>query len=132
VGEERSGGRDKESLLTDSMEAIFGAVYLDAGLEAARAVILPLVRARHVTVTRVARADPKTELQELAQAQGWPLPDYRVSNEEGPDHQKLFTVECWVNGELVGTGTERSKKKAEQRAASEGLERVRAALAATP
>lgn len=128
VGEERSGGRVKASLLADSMEAVIGAVYLDGGLDAARQVALPLVKDRLISISRVTRADAKTELQELAQAQGWALPEYRVAGEQGPDHEKVFTVECWLRGAVAGIGVERSKKKAEQKAASAALARVRGEL----
>ena len=66
--------------------------------------------------------DSLHRLQELAQANGWPLPEYRHVLEEGPDHKKRFHVECWVDGELGGTGEGRSKKEAEQRAARAAIE----------
>ena len=69
--------------------------------------------------------DTKTQLQELAQAQGWALPEYRHVLEEGPDHKKRFHVECWVDGQLGGTGEGRSKKEAEQRAARAAVESMR-------
>jgi ribonuclease III len=121
VGEERSGGRGKASLLADSIEAVFGAVYLDGGVKAARGVIHPMLEAALASPVRLAEADAKTRLQELAQAQGWALPEYRLAAEAGPDHAKLFTVECWLRGEPVGSGEERSKKLAEQKAAAAAL-----------
>lgn len=124
VGEERSGGRTKPSLLADSMEAVFGAVYLDAGLEAARDVILPMLEEAGEARTQLLGADAKTRLQELAQALGWELPDYRLVDAAGPDHSKVFTVECWVGGEASGRGEGPSKKVAEQRAAADALERL--------
>jgi len=67
-------------------------------------------------------ADSKTALQEGAQSRGWPLPEYRVTGEEGPDHEKLFTVECWLCGERRGMAQGHSKKIAEQRAAADALQ----------
>lgn len=116
VGEERSGGRTKSSLLADSLEAVVGAVFLDGGFAAARAVALPLLQ-RAAGTPREELRDAKTGLQELVQGRGWPLPDYRHIAEEGPDHRKRFHVECWVGGRRVGVGQGRTKKEAEQRAA---------------
>ncbi len=120
VGEERSGGRSKPSILADSLEAVFGAIYLDRGLEAARSVVLPLLQG--VLAGEVDRPrDPKSRLQEAVQARGWPLPEYVVVNEAGPDHDKRFTVECRLRGELAGTAEGASKKGAEQGAAGDAL-----------
>jgi ribonuclease III len=122
VGEERSGGRGKTSLLADSMEAVFGAVYLDGGLEAARGAILPMLEGGSGERAPAAiDRDAKTRLQEVAQGRGWALPEYRLTAEAGPDHSKVFTVECWVHGECCGQGEGPSKKIAEQRAASAAL-----------
>ena len=123
VGEERSGGRTKASLLADAFEAVLGAVYLDAGLDAASDLILPLLDAgldgdadgdgRPV--------DPKTRLQEAVQARGWPLPQYRVVDTTGPDHARRYVVQCRLRGEVAGTGEGRSKKGAQQEAAAAAL-----------
>ncbi len=123
VGEERSGGRGKRSLLADSLEAVFGAVYLDGGLEAARLVIRRMLEATAGEGTDVP-ADAKTALQELAQGRALDLPVYRLVAATGPDHSKRFSVECWLAGELVGRGEGASKKLAEQRAAADALARV--------
>jgi ribonuclease-3 len=120
VGEERSGGRAKASLLADSLEAVFGAVYLDGGLTAAEGLIVPILE-RAWASTGDVDSDAKTTLQERAQALGWDLPEYRLAGEEGPDHQKTFTIECWLEGARVGTGVGESKKIAEQRAAAAAL-----------
>jgi ribonuclease-3 len=71
-------------------------------------------------------ADAKTRLQEIAQARGWELPEYRHTGATGPDHSRLYRVECWVEGRQVGTGEGSSKKLAEQRAAADGLTRLEA------
>jgi ribonuclease-3 len=124
VGEDRSGGRTKASLLADSMEAVFGALFLDGGLEAARKVILAMVTDAFAELSRQAVTDAKTQLQEVAQALGWPLPEYRITDSLGPDHSKTFVVECWLAGELGGCGEGPSKKVAEQRAASDALAKM--------
>lgn len=130
VGEERSGGRAKASLLADSLEAIFGAIYLDGGMAAARKAIVPML-VPHLAAeegrSQLLGADAKTQLQELAQGRGWQLPEYRHIGASGPDHSKVFTVECWLSGRLAGSGEGSSKKLAEQRAAADTLASLRAA-----
>ena len=124
VGEARSGGSAKSSILADAVEAIFGAVYLDGGLGAASEIVGRFLEQAFEERSRLLRADAKTRLQELAQARGWGLPDYRVTGESGPDHRKRFRVECSVEGELMGAAVGRSKKAAEQAAAAAALERL--------
>ena len=123
VGEERSGGREKPSLLADAMEAILGAVYLDGGLEAVRAILVPLLDS---TLDReFSEKHPsgsKSALQELLQGRGMGLPDYRHVAEEGPDHDKRFHVECWIDGRRLSEGSGATKKRAEERAARAALE----------
>lgn len=121
VGERRSGGHAKVSILADAMEAVFGAVYLDGGLAAACAVIHPILERIVKERGRLLHTDAKTVLQEQAQARGWGLPVYRLAAEAGPDHHKSFTVECLIGGELAGRAEGRSKKLAEQRAAAAAL-----------
>jgi len=122
VGEERSGGRAKANLLADSLEALFGAIYLDDGLEAARGAILPMLQDGEEEKTRLLASDSKTHLQEVTQALGWSLPDYRLVGSSGPDHSKTFVVECWLEGQRAGCGEGPSKKVAEQKAAADALE----------
>jgi ribonuclease-3 len=116
-GEEVTGGRDKGSILADTMEALIGAVYLDRGLEAAtimvRRLFDPLMKA---ATEDGAALDWKTSLQELTAARGLGVPEYVVA-ESGPDHQKAFTAVAVVQGEARGDGAGRSKKEAEQQAA---------------
>jgi len=124
-GEEQSGGRDKASILADALEAIFGAVYLDDGLDRARALIERLFRPRMEAYVRgEGDRDFKTILQELASQRLRSLPSYEVA-EDGPDHQKEFTAVVSVAGEELGAGTGRTKKEAEQHAAREAYERLR-------
>jgi ribonuclease III len=122
VGEERSGGRGKPSLLADSAESVIGAIYLDGGLEPVRALVTRLLAQVVEERPRLHETDSKTRLQEELQARGWSLPEYRLVAEMGPDHEKRFVVECRVCDHAAGRGEGRSKKIAEQRAASEALE----------
>jgi ribonuclease-3 len=123
-GEELSGGRDKSSILADCLEAIFGAVYLDQGLDVARALIERLFRPRMEAYVRgEGDRDYKTILQEVASQELRAMPDYRLE-ERGPDHQKEFTATVFLAGEPLGTGSGRSKKEAEQQAAREAYARV--------
>ena len=125
VGEERSGGRDKPSLLADALEAVIGAVYLDGGLEAARRLVEPLLERSAAEYQRgAARRDAKTALQERLQAEGAALPEYRLAGSSGPDHEKQFVVECWAAGRCIGRGQGSSKKRAEQDAAADALARL--------
>ncbi len=120
-GEEMGGGRDKDSLLADGLEALIGAVYLDRGLDAARAALVPIFRERlERAVAAGHRFDPKAALQERAVRDGHALPAYRVTG-SGPDHAKRFEADVFVGGELLGSGRGRSKKEAEQDAAREAL-----------
>jgi ribonuclease III len=131
-GEEQSGGRDKASILADALEAIFGAVYLDRGLDVARALIERLFGPRLEAYVRgEGDRDFKTILQELASQRLRALPSYDVE-EEGPDHEKRFTATVSVAGELLGRGAGRTKKEAEQHAAREAYERLRARTGETP
>ena len=116
-GEEVTGGRDKASILADTMEAIIGAVFLDRGLEdvttMVRALFDPLMQA---ATEDGAALDWKTSLQELTAARGLGVPEYAVA-ESGPDHAKSFTASALVGGVPHGEGSGRSKKEAEQQAA---------------
>ncbi|MCA1710678.1 MAG: ribonuclease III [Actinobacteria bacterium] len=116
-GEEVTGGRDKASILADTMEAIIGAVYLDRGVEGVTTMVRmlfdPLMRAANEDG---AALDWKTSLQELTAARGLGVPEYVVA-ETGPDHAKSFTASAVVAGAAHGTGEGRSKKEAEQQAA---------------
>jgi ribonuclease-3 len=120
VGEERSGGREKASLLADAVEAVLGAVYLDGGLDAARKAVAGLF-AEGLVRPGAGPSDAKTRLQESVQARGWPLPEYQLVEQTGPDHAKRFTVEVELRGAPAGRGHGRSKKAAEQEAAAVAL-----------
>ena len=123
-GEEMGGGRDKDSLLADALEALIGAVYLEQGIEAARTALVPIFRPRLARAVAAGnRFDPKAALQERVVRAGHALPSYRVIG-SGPDHDKRFEAEVFVAGELLGSGRGRSKKEAEQSAAREALARL--------
>ncbi|MDM8084951.1 ribonuclease III [Cellulomonas cellasea] len=117
-GELATGGNDKDSILSDTLEALFGAVYLAHGLEEARGVVLRLVGATLTAAADLgAGLDWKTSLQELAAELGLGAPVYEVVG-EGPDHARTFTARAIVGGEARGTGTGPAKKLAEQEAAA--------------
>ena len=123
-GEEMSGGREKSSILADTLEAVLGAVYLDRGPDTAFDLIERLFFPRMVAyVSGDGGRDFKTTLQEMAAQEKGMLPDYRVS-ERGPDHQKEFTATVFLEGEPWGQGQGRSKKEAEQQAAQQACDKL--------
>ncbi len=116
-GEETTGGRDKESILADTLEALLGAVYLEYGLKTAEEVVLRLFEPVMSLAARLgAGLDWKTSLQELTANRGLGVPDYQI-DQTGPDHAKTFTAWAVVAGERHGGVTGKTKKEAEQRAA---------------
>jgi ribonuclease III len=125
-GEEKTGGRDKPTLLADAFEAVVAAVYLDAGLGATREVLRRVLfeLALEESGERIAESDRKSALQEFLQGRGQPPAEYRLAGESGPDHQKLFMIEVWVHGECLASGEGSTKKEAEQRAARSALEQL--------
>ena len=125
-GEEKTGGRFKQALLADAYEALIAAIYLDGGLEAVDAFLRrELKEGIDAGATRdfVGR-DYKSALQERVQALGRPLPEYRIAGEAGPDHQKVFSIEVVVGGEVLGAASGKAKKEAEQEAARLALEKL--------
>ncbi len=124
VGEERSGGREKPSLLADAVEAVLGAMYLDGGLDVARTAVVRLLGRVEQEDAGSLPADAKSALQERLQGDGRPLPRYRLVASDGPDHARTFTIEVEIEGERLGVGSGGSKKTAEQQAAREALERL--------
>jgi ribonuclease-3 len=118
-GEAAAGGADKPSILSDAFEAVLGAVYLDGGSDAAYAMVERLVLPRMPeSADSMSQFDQKTQLQELSARLGRGAPVYEVSS-RGPDHAKVFSASALVDGEVLGIGTGRSKKSAEQSAAAE-------------
>ena len=130
-GEEKTGGRQKHAILADSFEALIAAIYLDGGIDAARAFIVsrfgPLISAAGDQAADASfTEDWKSALQEWLQANGRGLPNYRLASAEGPDHRKRFDIEVMVGGEGIGRAVGRSKKEAEQQAAKEALAKLKA------
>jgi ribonuclease-3 len=126
-GEDAAGGRDKASILSDALEALIGAVYIDAGSETAFGVVRRLIGPRlSEAPSQLDRLDQKSTLQELLASLGRQSPTY-VLTSQGPDHDKEFTATVLVGDEVLGTGTGRSKKMAEQQAAGEAIDRLNAA-----
>jgi ribonuclease-3 len=123
-GEDAAGGRDKTSILSDAIEAVFGAVYLDGGRDAAFALIERLFSGLlDDAVDRLHRLDHKSTIQEILARDGRPAPEYQVSS-SGPDHAKHFIAKVYVDRQLLGRGEGRSKKSAEQAAASAAYEQL--------
>ena len=124
-GEERSGGREKESLLADACEALLGAVFWDGGYPAACAVVEELFGPALADAAKSKTgADHKTRLQELLQSRFGRPPRYSLVETSGPDHQRHYRVEVHCGTDFLGTGSGRSKKAAEQEAAREALHRL--------
>lgn len=125
-GEEKTEGRGKNSILANTFEAVIAALYVAGGLDAARRFVLariePLLDAPAGSPKNL--RDHKSGLQERAQADGLPLPSYRVTEEEGPDHAKVFHVEVTVGNAWHATGSGRTKKAAEQYAARRVLDAI--------
>jgi ribonuclease-3 len=116
-GEELTGGRDKPSILADTLEAVIGAVYLHHGLAGASTLVLALLESRmSAAAAHGAELDWKTALQELTAARGLGVPEYAIA-ESGPDHAKRFAASALVAGQALGEGVGSSKKEAEQQAA---------------
>jgi ribonuclease-3 len=122
-GERRGTERARGQILANSFEAVIGALYLDQGYEAAKNFITESILStfEHILATG-SWMDPKSHLQELAQSQETATPQYKVMVEEGPDHEKTFTVGVFVNDKLRGQGTGPSKQAAQQKAAEAALE----------
>ena len=118
-GEEKTGGRKKQALLADVYEALIAAIYLDGGIEQARAFIVREFAAlvAEARQGRLPGQDHKSALLEYMQLREEPLPEYRLADASGPDHRKLFRVDVIVRGEAIAQGEGRSKKEAEQEAA---------------
>lgn len=121
-GEERAGGRERASTVSDAFEALLAAIYLDGGLEPAAAFALPFLTRGAEELTTSPTRDYKTTLQEIAQQNPGELIHYELVNATGPDHARVFEVHCFLNSNLLGKGTGKSKKEAEQMAAKEALQ----------
>ncbi|KWT90502.1 ribonuclease III [Candidatus Magnetominusculus xianensis] len=124
-GEEMTGGREKHSLLANTLEAIFGAVFLDGGYDTAKTVIIKLYQP---VLTQVLSShtsfDYKTELQEISQKLFSSLPEYKLALESGNDHDKDFVYEVYLGGKCMGSGSGKNKKSAQSEAARVALEAI--------
>ena len=120
-GEDRGGGRNRDSILADAFEAVLAAIYLDGGMEAARRHVMKFVLRELDHEESDAVKDYKTALQEIIQRNPEESVTYMLTGESGPDHDKRFTVEVRLNSNVIGTGMGRSKKQAEQMAAKQAL-----------
>lgn len=120
-GEEQNGGRNRSSILADAFEAVLAAIYLDAGMEQAKRHVLRFVTEELKHRDDEVFKDYKTTLQEVIQRNREEQLSYVLVAESGPDHDKSFTVEVRLNSNVIGSGTGRSKKQAEQKAAKQAL-----------
>ncbi len=122
-GEVRTGGREKESLIANALEALLGAIYCDGGLEPVRQVVNRLFStAIEAAFRHKAGVDYKTRLQEFMQSRHGAPPAYRLVHAEGPDHHKIYTIEVLHGGHSIGSGSGATKKAASQQAARQALE----------
>jgi ribonuclease-3 len=123
-GEEQGGGRKRPSILADAFEALLAALYLDGGEKRARKLVREHILCVLKKDSELPGSDYKTALQELVQKNGAEAPVYRLTGESGPDHNKVFTAEVLIGGEIAGLGSGRSKKESEQAAARAALEKM--------
>lgn len=124
-GEEMTGGRGNYSLLADTFEAVLGAMYLDQGFDVVVAFLRTYLFPKFATIQKEKLyKDPKSQLQELVQSKGYAAPLYEVIKEIGPDHNKDFTIQVVIGGEIRGTGEGRSKQAAQQAAATAALKEL--------
>ena len=122
-GEEQGGGRTRSSILADAMESVIAACFLDGGIEAALQIVRKYIFVE-VPVTKLHNADYKTRLQEMVQQKKNQVLSYTLVGQSGPDHDKRFDVEVSLNGKVVGSGSGSSKKRAEQMAAKNAIEKL--------
>ena len=123
-GEEHTGGRLRESILADAVEAVIAAMYLDGGLEVAKSFIGRYILSKPEAKDVHPASDYKTALQEFDQRKSGQTLTYELLSETGPDHQKCFTMQVLLNGRQIGVGSGHTKKEAEQYAAKNGLEEI--------
>jgi len=124
-GEEESNGRENESLLANVVEAVIGALFIDQEIEAVKEFILSILAPKiDVIVSKKAFKDPKSLLQEFVQSQKQNSPIYKVLEEEGPPHAKIFTIGVLIQDEIMGQGVGKSKQEAEEAAAKEALKKL--------
>ncbi len=121
-GEEKGGGRERDSILADAFEAVLAAIYLDGGMEEARKYVMRFVLSELEHHDTDGFKDYKTALQEIIQRNPEESVSYILKGESGPDHDKIFEVEVHLNSNVIGVGKGKNKKRAEQMAAKQALE----------
>jgi ribonuclease III len=132
-GESQRSGRRRPSLLASSFEALVGALYLDLGFERVRAWLVEIAAPElDLDAPIGSLKSPKSRLQEYTQRRSGERPEYRLLDASGPDHEKSFRIEVWVDGEMLGVGAGSSRREAETAAAAEAIERIRASRRAGP
>lgn len=125
-GEEATGGRQKQSVIANALEAVIGAVYLDGGFEKARQMVLDFYKEKiRNAVASGEFYDYKTELQEKSQLLYGLLPEYRVVKQQGEEHKRIFTVAVFLDGKKLGVASGKRKKEAESLAARKALEKIK-------
>ena len=128
-GEFQANGRKKSPLLCDAFEALIGAIYLSGGIKEVIDFVYPLIEEKCIDlIDNKSIQDPKSQLQEWSQANGFFIPNYHTKTDTGPDHAKIFEVEVIVNGEVLGVGTGRSKQIAAKNAAKLAMEKIETEL----
>lgn len=125
-GEEQGGGRQRPSIIADAFEATLAAVYIDGGEAPARAMVERFILSKLKNAAKSGSHDHKTVLQEAVQHLGMAAPVYRMVGESGPDHNKVFSAQVLYDGRVAGEGSGRSKKEAEQAAAKDALDALKA------
>lgn len=121
-GEEKAGGRKRVSIIADATEAVLGAIYLDSDIETAKNAFMPLLTERIISAAgKEGRKDYKTTLQEYVQRDGQAEIIYKTVSQSGPDHDKTYGVEVYINGRKSGKGSGKTKKEAEQMAAKDAM-----------
>lgn len=120
-GEEKNGGKERDSILADAFEAVLAAMYLDGGMEVAKKHVMRFILDELKHTDDEVFKDYKTALQEIIQRNPEESVSYFLTDEKGPDHDKIFTVEVRLNSNVIGTGKGKSKKQAEQMAAKQAL-----------
>jgi ribonuclease III len=123
-GEEMTGGREKPSILANTLEALLGAIYLDGGFKAASIFVDRLFNSELRDDHDLSSRDYKTLLQEYCQGKMKKVPGYRLFREEGPDHKKVFFVEVTIQDQVISKGQGRTKKEAQQKAAEQALQKL--------
>lgn len=124
-GETKSGGKLRNTLLCDVFEAFIGALFIDRGIDVVRAFINPFLEDAIPEIIELHKnEDPKSMLQEWAQANGYPTPKYSTKSVKGPDHAKVFEIVVKVNSKIMGSGIGKSKQSAEKNAAQKALDQI--------